>query len=235
MSSQTSRRLPILALTALSIVAVLDVPSVSSADLIITAPNVVATAGSSGSFDILIENMPNVVGTTPTYNVAADSIEIALGQMLSGVSFTGATNATDATYIYTDSGAGPSGSSLSFDNFPNTTFTASDSQFPPQGSSDPLYQAIAPGATFGLVNVTYSVDPLAIASTGAISFQDIGGGTSLSDTNGDAIPFTVRNGSFTISPAALTPEPASIVSLLIGVACVATVTLQRASKRERGS
>ena len=197
-----------LASFALGLAATLGGPAHCQAGLILEAQNVATSPGSTGSFDIVILN----TDPTTTYNVASDSVEIALSGV-SGVLFTAATiGSTTAPYIYVNSGTlGPPSTPLSFDSFPNTTFIASDSEFGPLHD-----RAIGPGGTFGLVHVSYSVASSAVPSVGAISFLALGAGTSLSDSSTHPIPFTTQNGTFTISPAATTPEPRSILLLAIG-------------------
>ncbi len=214
-------RLPLTTL-ALCLAAVLAGPAPCRAGLVLEAQNVSASPGMSGSFDVVILN----TDPTTTYNVAGDSVEIA-PTGVSGVSFTAATIATTTPYLYLQSGTlGPPASPRSFSGFLNTTFIASDSEFGSLG-----YRAIAPGGSFGLAHVSYSVASSAVPSVGAISFLDLGAGTSLSDTSGGSIPFATRIGTFTISPAAATPEPSSVVLLVVGGSCLAMVGVRRSSVR----
>ncbi len=211
-------RLP-LTTFALCFATALAGPAPCRAGLILEAQNVTSSPGSTGSFDIVILNTDP--GTN--FRVAGDSIKIALNGV-SGVSFTAATIATTTPYIYPQSGTlGPPASPLSFSSFPNTTFIASDSEFGPLG-----YRSISFGETYGLAHVSYSVASSAVASVGTISFLDLGAGTSLSDTSGGSIPFATQNGTFTISPAATTPEPSSVVLLAVGGSCLAMVGVRRA-------
>ncbi len=141
------------------------------AGLLISVPNVTATPGSSGSFDVTITNTTG--GTS--YNIASDIVELSLTGP-SGVNFTGVSIATADTYIYGGNSATNFGSTFSFSTFPGTGFE----------TYDYLYslgaQTIAPGQTFGLVHVTYSVDPSAMPGTGSLAF---GPDTSLIRRDGD--------------------------------------------------
>ena len=52
-----------------------------------------------------------------------------------------------------------------------------------------------------------------------VSFEDIGGGTSLSDPNAAAITFTPRDGTITVANASPAPEPSQAGMLaLVGLA-----------------
>lgn len=192
---------------------ILHAAAAARAGLVIeVANNVTATPGSTGSFDVLLIDNDSSQG--PTYHVAGDSFRLALTG-IAGVQFTSATIATTTPYIYVTSGttvAPPS--PLSFDTFPNTSFTASDAEF-----ASPLYRAVGPGSTFGLAHVTYTVAAGA-SGVGSLSFQDVGGATSLSDELGNALAFTTRGGTFTVNAGAV-PEPSSISLVLVGAACAA--------------
>lgn len=104
------------------------------------------------------------------------------------------------------------------DNFPNTGFTAVDSEF---SSADGYQQTIAPGVSFGLAHVTYSVAAGASPSSGLIDIVDYadGSATSLADFAGDAVPFTAQDGTFIVTPSVV-PEPSAIVLTATGLALV---------------
>ena len=118
-----------------------DVPCL--AGLLIEAPSLLATPGSSSSFDLLLVNTNPAGGAS--YNVAADSFELSLLGPVA-VTFTDVSINTIVPYIYVVSGTTvPGGLPLSLDTFPNTQFTASDAEFGPLG-----FQTVNPGDTFGL-------------------------------------------------------------------------------------
>jgi hypothetical protein len=174
------------------------------ADLVLLAPNLIVAPGSSGSFDVL------VTSTGGTFAVASDIVELSLTG-LSGVSFTGVSIATVTPYIYGANSATTQGSAFTFSSFPGTTFETFDFLFP-SGA-----QTIAPGDTFGLVNVQYSVAANAIlGASGALTF---GPDTSLADATGNNVLFTPQSGSITIAGATI-PEPSSVLMLAIGLAGV---------------
>jgi hypothetical protein len=138
--------------------------------------------------------------------VAADSVQLSLNG-LAGVRFTAASIATSASapYLYVTSGT-TLGAALvdpSTYPFPNTSFVASDAEF-----AAPGYRTVAPGNTFGLVHVLYTVAPGTAPQTGSIS---IGGITSLSDDQFNLIGFQAVNGSFSV-----VPEPSSLILAAIG-------------------
>jgi hypothetical protein len=198
------------------------------ADLVLELnKNVTATAGSTGSFDVLVVNTDPSTSTT-SYHLSSDSVKLALAG-LSGVSFTSATiattgifNGTAYSYIYQQTGTTAS-DPLSYDPFPNTLFTASDSEF-----ASPYYRSVGAGSVFGLVHVGYTASASASAGTGSISFQDVGAGTSLSDENGKALAFTTKDGTFTV---AAVPEPGSLLLGLIGFGTGGLAHLWRRGRR----
>jgi hypothetical protein len=170
-----------------------------AAGLVIEAPNLTAAPGSTGSFDVLLVNTNAIGGTS--YDVAADSLELSLVGPLS-VTFTGVSiDTVAAPYIYVTSATTvPGGLPLSLDPFPNTHFTASDSEV-----AAPGFRTVTPGETFGLAHVSYAVSPPSPGGTDTIAFGSPA--TSLSDINGFAVPFTISNGSISV---AVVPEPATL-------------------------
>jgi hypothetical protein len=187
----------------------------SDAGFVISVSNVTASAGSSGSFDILLSNTNSPEGAS--YSVSSDGLELAMTG-ISGVTFTGVTIDTTTPYIYLTSGTTIGGGPFSFDNFPNTEFTASDSEF---SSLDNYQRTIAPGMSLGLAHVTYSVAAGTAPSAGLIDIvvNSDGSATSLADFAGDAIPFTAMDGSFTVTPSAV-PEPSAFLLTATGFALV---------------
>ena len=192
------------------------------ADFFFEVANVTVAAGQSGSFDVLLRNTDST-----TYRVASDSVRLALTGV-SGVSFTGATTGTVAApYLYVQSGVAATGSPLSFDPFPATSFTASDSEFGPLG-----YRAIAPGGVFGVAHVSFTVAATAAPGAGLMSFLDPGASTSLADPSGAAIAFTTQPGTFTILPStSAVPEPSSLVLMALAGALAAPVAASRRGHR----
>ncbi len=168
-----------------------DVPC-RAAGLVIEAPNVTATAGSSGSFDVLLLNTNAAGGDS--FHVAADSLGLSLSGPLN-VTFTDVSISTIvAPYIYVTSGTTQGGGPLSLDTFPNTQFTASDSEF-----AAPGFRTVNPGDTFGLVHVSFTVSPTTALGTDTIAIAS-GPTTSLSDESLNSLPFTILNGSISVVP-----------------------------------
>jgi hypothetical protein len=191
-----------LALSVAMVLAAILGPAVSCcvAGLVIEAPNLGAVApGSSGSFDLLLMNTNALGGAS--YDVAADSFGLSLVGPLS-VTFTGVSINTVVPYIYVTSGTTQGGGPLSLGPFPNTQFTAFDSEF-----ASPGFQTVNPGDTFGLANVAYAVSPTTPNGTDTITL--VGLATTLSDVNGSAIPFTISNGSLRVGAAI--PEPSALI------------------------
>ena len=168
-----------------------------AAGLVMEAPDVIAAPGSSGSFDVLLVNTNPAGGAS--FHVAADSLGLSLSGPLS-VTFTDVSINTIVPYIYVTSATTQGGGPFSLDTFPNTQFTASDSEF-----ASPGFRVVNPGDTFGLAHVSYAVSPTTATGTETIAFVALS--TSLSDENGNALPFATSNGSISVG---LVPEPAAL-------------------------
>jgi hypothetical protein len=173
------------------------------ADLVLSAPTLSVSPGSSGAFDLLITNTNPTGGAS--YFLAADTLEL-LQTGASGINFTEVNTATAIPYVFTVPGVDNGGGPFSFDTFPTSGFDASDSEFGGLG-----FDEIAPGAVFGIAHVLYSVDVGAILGSRDLTF---GPGTSLSDTNGDPVGVTFLNGALNVSAV---PEPSTLVLLALGI------------------
>ncbi len=188
-------------------------PTRAHAGLVLTVEPSTATAGGMGSFDVVLSD----TGMT-SYQVAAFSVELSVASN-SGVKFTAAdTNTTVASYIF----GTLQSSSFTFNTFPNTDFIVSDS---PQ--TGPGFVTLNPGDMVGLEHVSYSVAAGTPIGPINVMVMDIGGGTSLSDLNGDLVPFTPTNGTITVATAI--PEPSSLA--LCGIAGVAGLILARVRRK----
>ena len=185
----------------------------SAGGLVIEAPNLTATPGSSGSFDLLLVNT-NLTGGA-SYDVSSDQFVLSVSGPL-GITFTGVSIATDpvaAPYIFVSSGTTqPGGPPLSADTFPNTTFTGADTEF-----ALPGFRIVNPGETFGLAHISYTESSFSPGGTDTITiapFPD----SLLTDLAGNPIPFGITNGSITIpEPWALTQASTAI---LVGLGLV---------------
>jgi voltage-gated potassium channel Kch len=177
---------------------------------VIQTPNLTVAPGTSGSFDVLLENTNAAGGAS--YGVSTDSLELALSGS-AGVVFTDVTINTIIPYIYSVSATTLPGSEpLNFGiTFPNMGFTVADAD-----GASPFFQTVSPGDTFGLANVSYMVSPT-FTGRDTITIASLNVGTSLSDINGNPIPFTAVNGS-------IVPEPSALIqaatALLIGLGVV---------------
>jgi hypothetical protein len=190
--------------------------------LVIEAPNLRVSAGSSGSFDVLLMNTNAAGGAS--FSVAGDSLDLALSGP-AGVTFTDVT-INILPYIYAVSATTLPGSDpLDFGiSFPNTGFAVSDSD-----GASPFFQTVNPGEVFGLASVSYTVSPT-FSGTDVLTLASLNVGTSLSDINGNLIPFTAMNGSITISSI---PEPSAVVLLTIGCAAVVASSARKRSARSK--
>ena len=168
------------------------------ASVIMEITNSSAGAGGTGSFDVALSD------TGGTLQVGGFSAELSVPGA-SGVKFTGVNTSTAAAtpYIFGTLQTPP----LSFDTFPNTSFTASDTD-----ATAPGFVTLNPGDLVGLAHVSYSV--AAGTAPGPVTVSFVGPGTSLSDVNGGAIAFTTTNGTITVAQAV--PEPSSLLLASIG-------------------
>jgi hypothetical protein len=179
-------------------------------DLIISAPNVVASPGTTGLLDLLITDTAN------SFHIAGDSVELGISG--TGVQFIDATTSTATPYIYPSSFDDANGFTLDANgNFPKTDLIASDVDNAPSS-----FQLVNAGDIFGLAHVSYAVAPDATPGIYNLAIEDIGGGTSLSDENGAAVLFTTVNGTLTV-----VPEPA------IGGICVGIMAIAGLRRRNR--
>jgi hypothetical protein len=175
--------------------------------LIIQAPSLTVSPGFSGSFDVvLIDTDP---AGTAGYPVSLDSLELALLGP-AGIAFTDVTINTYIHYIYAVSATTLPGSDpLNFGiTFPNAGFTVADSD-----GASPFFRTVNPGDQFGLASVSYTVGPK-FSGTDTIAITSLNVGTSLSDVDGNPIPFTVTDGSITASAV---PEPTTLIQAATAV------------------
>ena len=157
--------------------------------------------GSVGSFDVLLVNTNAAGGAS--YDVSGDSLELMLSGA-PGIAFTDVTINTMVPYIYTVSATTLPGSDpLDFGiTFPNAGFAVGDAD-----GAAPFFQTVNPGDAFGLASVSYTVSS-SFSGSDTITIASLNVGTSLSDIDGNAIPFTAMNGS--ISASAI-PEPSTLM------------------------
>lgn len=182
--------------------------SPARADLVLSAPNLLVTPGSSGSFDLILTNVPGV----DSFSVAAFSVQLSLiGD--SGINFTNVTIATITPYIFVSSGTTQPGGDPLAPGLTPTSFIATDSEFQPPG-----FRTLALGDVFGVAHVEYTVD--AGATLGARILQ-FGAATDLSDELGDLLSFSALDGSITVVSAAAVPEPSTLALAAVGMAALA--------------
>src|SRR5271157_5005702 len=166
----------------------------SAGGLVVEAPNLTATSGSSGSFDLLLVNTNAIGGTS--YDVSSDQFVLSLSGPL-GITFTAVSIATDpvaAPYIFVSSGTTqPGGLPLSIDTFPNTQFTGIDAEF-----ASPGYRTVTPGETFGLAHVSYAVSSSTPNGIDTITIEP-SPLSLLTMVDGNPISFGITNGSIAVS------------------------------------
>ena len=160
------------------------------ADVIISAPSVVAEAGSSGSFEVLIRSSP-----PPIPAVQAFSFDIFT--LSPFVDLTGASTNTTVTYILRND------SFVAINGFPFATKTGQEliaSDLSNDGSAFDIF----PGDTFSLGTVSYSIAPSAPSGSVPVMFRVPG--TSVADLEGSAV--STVNGAITIIPE---PDQAPVI------------------------
>lgn len=199
-----------LVLTLLLLCAGLTGPGTAQAGLVFLATPSQAAPGGSGWFDIVLLNDSDPE-TGPTYQVGGFSVEMTVAGD-SGVTLTGASEATDDQYIYFDN---PSGPTLAWTLVDNGISLSDLSQVGPD-----YFRSVAPGESVGLARVLYSIDPL-LPVTGPlaqIAVEFNAEGTTASGADG----ITPLAASFSDGTIESVPEidPATGVSALALVAGV---------------
>jgi hypothetical protein len=166
--------------------------------LLIEAPDLTVTPGSSGSFDLLLVNTNSTGGDS--YNIAADQFMLTVSGPLD-IQFTSESiNTVTAPYLFVQSGGSV------FDQLSPYSFTAADAEF-----ASPFFRTVNPGDIFGLAQVSYSVSPTVGngRDTLTVSLIPNAGDFFFYDANGNGIPAGVSSsGSFTVGSAI--PEPWAI-------------------------
>jgi PEP-CTERM motif len=173
---------------ASSFVAMLAVTAIPArGDLIMQVLDSSATAGGTGSFDVILKETNG--GTDA---VSSDSVELSVSSG-EGISFTAVDTNTDAgsePYIYGSLQSPP----FSTSSFPNTQFTASDAD-----ESVPFQTVLNDGDVYGLAHVSYSVAPGTSSEVVPVSL--VSNGTALQDILDEGIDFTSTDGTITVTGA----------------------------------
>jgi PEP-CTERM motif len=218
--------------------AIAQVPAGScrAGGLIISAPDITAAPGSSGSFLVLLTDT-DPSGSQP-FSVFSDSFQITATAGQTDVTFTGATTSTGGPpdYIYPDSLAnvlfgGSIDTAAPGSSFPTmTSFAAVD-------SAVSTATTISPGDVVSLGLISYTIS--ASAAPGAVIALQFGGNTnpfnSLSDAAGNPVAFTTMDGSITISGGtAVVPEPSTLTMAMLAVV-IAPLMFRRLHDRTRGN
>ena len=190
----------------------------------IVVENSKAVAGTSGSFEVDLR-----INTSSVISIAGFGIDVALPSDTSLVGFSGIDKGTVQPYIFAATG--------SFDGGILTAL------LPLEASANDTSAAIAgqalnPGDVFGLAHITYVVDPSAVpGTTFAVSLllDSLGfsppqpRGTSLSDGDGNLVPFNMVNGTITVQGSGTVPEPAAVT--LLGISGVVLLVVTRSARR----
>jgi hypothetical protein len=183
----------------------LSVPA--RADIVLSIEDVSGAPGSSGTFDVLLTNTGSV-----SQNIAATNFELTTAD--TNITFNDVTTSTTtAAYIFPSSLFGPD----------IITFTTGQTIEGGDVDSTLVGTDVAPGATYGIGNVSYSIDPG--ASNGEVAEVDFAAypQSSLSDSMGNNVPFTAESGTITVQTSTI-PEPSTAIplaaALLLGVSFI---------------
>jgi hypothetical protein len=155
------------------------------ADVIISAPAVTVSPGSSGSFEVLVTN-------TGTSDVAIGAFSFDISTASPSVDFIGAsTMTTIATYIFVGNSF-VDANGLSLGTRTGQRLTASDA------ANNAIQSFVGAGGMRSLGNVFYSANPSATFTSLAIAFSKTG--TSLADEFGNPVSATTVDGQITLAP-----------------------------------
>jgi hypothetical protein len=174
-----------------------------TSSLLFTAPTLTAGQGSSGSFDILM------TGTAATrVHLSGESIGMTISG--SGVQFTATDENTATPYVFPDSLVTDTGSKLDVTGiaYPKSDFLTSDLSDAPSSVVE-----IDDGDTFGVVHVSYTVDPGAALGDRTLTFEAVPLDTSATDELGNEIPLTTTDGVLTVVAV---PEPTCLGLIAAG-------------------
>jgi hypothetical protein len=189
-----SLRLGLLLLATLSALAAQTTPVHGGSVLVMTVPNATVAPGGSGSFDIVLRNDATATEST---SIAGFSVDLTVAAA-SGITFTGADDATSTAYIFAGNSLGFLASIDSHEIQAND-FAALDGTTLDPGS-----------AAVGLAHITFTADPGRVPGLIPVTLIDYQAGTSLSDVAGSNLSFEIVNGQITVTGPAV-PEPSSIV------------------------
>jgi hypothetical protein len=167
--------------------------------------------GGTGSFDIVLTD------DAGTYQVGGFTVDVSV-PAASGVTFIAAdtlTNPATHPYIFGTYQSSPFPFATDPANpgmaatFPNFEFVAGDALL-----TAPGFVTLNPGDILGLVHVSFAVAANAPVGGVAPVSLVVGGNTSLSDSNGGAVPFSTLGGTIAFTSV---PEPSSLALCGLGV------------------
>jgi hypothetical protein len=161
--------------------------------LLMTVENASVSPGGMGSLDVVLVNQVTATDSASIGGFAIDLI-VAAG---SGITFTGADDATSATYIF-------SGNSLGFQSTVAPTEVEANDLASSGGT------LLTPGGPpVGLAHIDFSAAPDTPPGMIPVTLISYQAGTSISDASGNNLAFTIVNGQITVGSSAV-PEPSSI-------------------------
>ena len=174
----------------------------SAGGLLIEAPDLTVTPGSSGSFDLLLVNTNAIGGDS--YDVSSDQFVLSLSGPL-GISSRASRSTRSGRRalhlrVVGDNAAGRT--AALHGHLPEHPFTGIDAEF-----ASPGFRTVNPGETFGLAHVSYSVSPTAANGIDTITIAP-SPLSLLTMVDGTRISFGISNGLITVGVPI--PEPWAI-------------------------
>ena len=180
--------------------------------IVLSVESVTGAPGSTGTFDVLLENTGTV-----SQNIAGFAFELSTTD--TNITFTDVTTSTTTKpYILAgDSLFGP-------DILVSTTGQVIDSG---DVSASGNGTDVAPGATYGIGNVGFSIGPG--ASNGEIAVIDISTfpNTNLTASDLSNVDFTTESGTITVQTTSTVPEPATALPLAAALLIAAFLARKR--------
>lgn len=182
-------------------------------------------AGGTGSFTI---DLSNASTNTSSFTVGGFQLEMSV-PTASGITFTSASIPTTG-YLF----QGNSFDIINSQPFSNSTFPTTSVTMADAANTLSTSPVLAPGDSFALAVVNFSVSAAAASGTFAISNIDISTdpsfGTQFTDNTGSPLTYSYAGGSITVQGKTVVPEPASIVLACLG--CTGGYGFLRASSRK---
>jgi hypothetical protein len=196
----------------------------------ITPSSVTSSPGGSGTFDVILTNP---TGSGQTFNIAGFAVEVMVpsSSRITLTTATTSTASTSAAYLFQGNSFSNAHSNPSDPFYAPlaTSITPTDMLLSDTVLTPTTFITVAPGSTFGLAHVSFTVASNAALGPVAVT---LGPTIQLSNSQGGLISgFTTTNGQINIAGSAAVPEPSSFVMAAIAASSLALVGCYSANKR----